>query len=412
MSAPTTPTTEKTYFRASMGLKDVIAPEVERDYASGLVEELRANGNVLEVAPARVTFHLAKEFGFCYGVDKAIEMSYEARRKFPDKRIILLTEVIHNPRVNRRLVDMGIEFLSGQYKGALTFDDIRPTDVVMVPAFGVPTETMARLRAIGAIIVDTTCGSVVAVWKRVEKYAKDGFTSLVHGKYAHEETLATVSQATAHGGHFLVVRNMPQADRVCATIRGELPASALLDDFRPEAYSPGFDPAIHLQRIGVANQTTMLSSESLDIARRVGEAIKARDGIAAPDRNFRSFDTICSATQERQDAIQALVDDRHLDLVLVVGGYNSSNTTHLLEVAQQKCPAYHIEDASEIIDGDTIRHQPLRAPELKTTTGWLPPTGKDGGPLHIGLTAGASTPNKALADAMERIIALRRAPAA
>ncbi len=396
---------EKTYYRASLGLKGEISSQVAADYASGLIQYFRAHGNRLDVPDAKLTFHLAKEFGFCYGVDKAVDMAYEALRKFPDRRIFLLTEIIHNPRVNKRLIDQGIVFLSGQYKHPeLKFEDITPQDVVLIPAFGTSAEELEKLKGIGAIIVDTTCGSVVHVWKRVERYAKDGFTSLVHGKYYHEETIATVSMARTHGGHFIVVRNRQQAQVVCDAIEGKRSASEVISTLHADAVSRGFDAEHHLKRIGVANQTTMLASESLEIAAMAGDAIARREGVSSRRdcEFFRSFDTICSATQDRQDAISDLVAEADLDLVLVIGGYNSSNTGHLLAVARRNCPAYHIEDASCLLEEQAISHLPRGKTEPETTKNWL-----GSGQLNVGLTAGASTPNRAIADTVFRLIELR-----
>jgi len=254
------------YYRASLGLKDAIAPQVAEDYHSEIVDEMRARGGKLNVAG--LTFHLAKEFGFCYGVDKAVDMAYEARQKFPDRRIFLTYEIIHNPRVNRRLHEMGIHFLSGALKSNLTVDDITAEDVVLMPAFGVPDDYLQQLKNIGCVLVDTTCGSVVHVWKRVERYAKDGFTALVHGKALHAETLATVSQATKLGGKSVVVLDKPQAQLVCDIIEEKREPEDILE-LGPLALSNGFDPQNDLKRIGMAKQTTMLSSESLEIAEMV-----------------------------------------------------------------------------------------------------------------------------------------------
>jgi 4-hydroxy-3-methylbut-2-enyl diphosphate reductase len=399
-------TSEKTYYRASLGLKKDVAPTLEADYSSQLIDGLRARQGILEIPQAGLTFHLARDFGFCYGVDKAIDMAYETRLKFPQRRIFLLTEIIHNPRVNQRMVEMGIIFLSGQNASAEhSLESITPEDVVLIPAFGVASSLFHQLRSLGCILVDTTCGSVVHVWKRVERYARDGFTSLVHGKYYHEETIATVSQATAQGGHFLVVRDKSEAQRVCDFIEGKLTGEELMTGFHADARSAGFDPTNHLGRIGVANQTTMLASESLEIGRMVSGAFERRYGVDHLEEHFRSFDTICSATQDRQDAMIALLTEKPLDLVLVIGGYNSSNTGHLLAVALEKCAAYHISDSGEILSEQEIRHLPRLAKEPVIATGWLPD-----GELHIGLTAGASTPNKAIADTIGRLLQVRGCP--
>lgn len=393
------------YYRASLGLMNEVAGALAADYHSALIDGMREAGGRLDLAEGGLRFRLAKEFGFCYGVDKAVDMAYEARAKFPDRRIVLLTEIIHNPRVNKRMADMGIEFLTGQFAGNLAEEDLHEGDVILIPAFGTSAEQMQRLRDKRCILVDTTCGSVVRVWKRVEQYARDGFTSIVHGKYAHEETIATVSMARAKGGQTLVVRDEEEANRVCDFIDGKIDAEDLLRALPEGAISPGFDPAEHLQFAGVANQTTMLASESLEIARRIGAAMARRYGDENRDTHFRSFDTICSATQERQDAMYEMIENDPPGLVLVIGGYNSSNTGHLLEVAETRCRAFHIQDAGEMLSADRIRHLPFGAKEPIESNGWL-----SSGPLTIGLTAGASTPNKALADAIARVLDLRGIP--
>lgn len=389
------------HYKASLGMRDVIAPAIAEDYHSAIVDWMKAHDYRLEVGG--LTFHLAKSFGFCYGVDKAVDMAYEARAKFAGRRIILTYEIIHNPRVNARLREMGILFLSGGLKDDLTFDDITGEDVVLLPAFGATSGLLERLQAKGCILVDTTCGSVVHVWKRVERYARDGFTSLVHGKALHAETLATISQAQKLGGQSIVVLNRGEAQLVCDAITGAKPAEAVLE-LGKHAFSKGFDPALHLDRIGVANQTTMLASESLEIAAMVGRALEERFGADHLKEHFRSFDTICSATQERQDAIVDLVENGGLDVMLIVGGYNSSNTGHLLEICSRRMPAFHVCDASEILSAGAIRHKPVGARETIVTEDWLP-----GGAVRIGITAGASTPNRAIGEAIERLAGLRGA---
>lgn len=396
---------EKTYYRASLGLKKEISGMVADDYSHELIGALKDTDQGLELPEAQLTIFIAKEFGFCYGVDKAVDMAYEARRKFPDKRIFLLTEIIHNPRVNKRMIDMGLIFLSGGFKHPeLTKDDITSEDVVLIPAFGTAAGDFVELKEKGAIIVDTTCGSVVHVWKRVERYAKDGFTSLIHGKYFHEETIATVSMAQKEGGHTLVVRNMEQAEAVCDFIRGKIDSKKLRDVIPAEAFSEDFDPDKHLKQIGVANQTTMLASESLSIAAKVGDAIADRDGVATRQEteNFRSFDTICSATQDRQDAVEHMLKTKDLDLMVVIGGFNSSNTTHLLKVSENYCKAFHIDDASALLSEKEIRHLPYGSKEPVVSSDWLPV-----GPLTVGFTAGASTPNRVIYDTMEQLSRFR-----
>src|SRR6266852_4870111 len=288
--------TEATYFRKGFGLKQEIEGALSADYHSRLLERVRANGYRLTVG--NLTFRLAKEFGFCYGVDRAVEYAYETRQKFPERRLFLVGEIIHNPHVNRRLEEKGIQIL--ERHGALEFDfsGIQSDDVVILPAFGVTVADFERLRRVGCVLVDTTCGSVLNVWKRVERYANEGFTALVHGKSYHEETRATVSQVSRFpGAKYLIVRDMEETDLVCRLIEQGGDAGDVGHRFE-SAVSEGFDFERDLERVGVANQTTMLARESLAIADRVKEAFARRYGVENIDAHFRSFDTICSATQE------------------------------------------------------------------------------------------------------------------
>lgn len=360
---------------------------------------LQANAYTLAVGD--VTIRLAREFGFCYGVERAVEYAYQARRKFPDRRIFLVGEIIHNPHVNAKLEEMGITFLFPR-DGEFDFSQLRPEDVVILPAFGVTIGDFRRLRELDSIVVDTTCGSVLNVWKRVESYARDGFTSLIHGKHYHEETRATASQTAKHpAAHYIVVRNMDEAEIVCDFIEGRVDSAALMQRLG-HGTSPGFDPARDLRRMGVANQTTMLARESLAIGARVGESIRRALGDDYVRENFRTFDTICSATQDRQDAVDELLTEP-LDAMVVIGGYNSSNTISLAVICAARVPTYHIEDAAGI-DPETgsIRHRGTAGEEM-VTAGWLEGTGA----VRIGLTAGASTPNNKIGDTVARILATR-----
>jgi 4-hydroxy-3-methylbut-2-enyl diphosphate reductase len=391
--------------RHGFGLKAEIAGDLAADYHSGIVEQVRDHGNVWQAGQLRL--RLAAAFGFCYGVDKAIDFAYETRRRFPERRIFLTNEIIHNPRVNNRLLEMGIRILAGQYANGASIEQIEPEDVVLLPAFGVDHGLLERLRTIGCVLVDTTCGSVVHVWKRVERYARDGYTAIIHGKWSHEETIATCSHVTKfEGGRYLVVRDREEAAAVCEFIRDGQAAAALAARFR-EASSQGFDFERHLERVGVANQTTMLSSESLEIAGMVRQAMVERYGEGAIDEHFRSFDTICGATQERQDAVLEMMKQPP-DLMLVVGGFNSSNTTHLCEIAAQYCPTYHLDDMECLVSPQAIRHQPHRGQPPRIDEGWLPTRR----PLEIGLTAGASTPNRVIGEVIERLVAWEEAGAA
>jgi 4-hydroxy-3-methylbut-2-en-1-yl diphosphate reductase len=411
---------ESSYFRRGFGLSKEVEPVVQAAYHSEIVTRLRAAGNVETFGEGdrQVTIRLAESFGFCYGVDRAVDYAYQTRAQFPDRRILIVGEIIHNPHVNERLQEMGISFLypatDGEGKGAFDFSSIRPEDVVILPAFGVTVEDFARLQSIGCSLVDTTCGSVLNVWKRVDQYARDGFTALVHGKHWHEETRATASQALRFPeGRYLVVRDMAEARLVMDYLEG-VPGAMTRDEFLArfrDRASEGFDPDLHLEKIGVANQTTMLAGDSLAIAAEVGKALERRWG-GAPGfdlgDHFRSFDTICSATQERQDAVKKLMEapGGPPDVMLVVGGYNSSNTNHLAVMCARYTLTYHISDAAGIDPArGTIRFKPAGVPadgpEVEAED-WLP-----AGPLVVGLTAGASTPNVKIGETVERLLQTR-----
>jgi 4-hydroxy-3-methylbut-2-enyl diphosphate reductase len=399
------PSDAATYFRKGFGLKAAVKDELAADYDGRIVDYLRSNDFTMRVDD--VTIRLAREFGFCYGVERAVEYAYQTRRKFPDKRIVLVGEIIHNPLVNGRLREMGIEILERPESSHANFNfsGISADDVVIMPAFGVTIDDFAALREVGCILVDTTCGSVLNVWKRVESYARDGFTALIHGKYYHEETRATASQVRKYPeGHYLIVRQMDEARIVCDFIEGRTTADELMSKFA-KAVSPGFDPAKHLTRIGVANQTTMLARESLAIAEEVGAAIGRARGDAARATDFRSFDTICSATQERQDAVNELLDTNGgVDVMVVIGGFNSSNTISLAALCAERVPTYHIETASAIDpDAKSVHYRVAAIAHSESdVTDWLA-----NGPVRVGITAGASTPNNKIGDVVARILATR-----
>jgi 4-hydroxy-3-methylbut-2-enyl diphosphate reductase len=403
-----------TYFRKGFGLKSEIQSELDSDYTGHLVDLLKEREYSLTVGD--VTIRLAKEFGFCYGVERAVDYAYQARKKFPDRTIYLAGEIIHNPHVNSKLQAMGITFLmpekreagsgkgeAGKAGGHIDFSGVNVEDVVILPAFGVTITDFEVLRQIGCVMVDTTCGSVLNVWKRVESYARDGLTSLIHGKHYHEETRATASQAEKYeGGQYFIVRNMEEAQLVCDFIEGRLGAPALMERF-PHAASPNFDPERDLRRIGVANQTTMLARESLAIGELVGRSMARARGDEYAKENFRTFDTICSATQERQDAVVELLREP-LDVMVVIGGYNSSNTMSLAALCSETVRTFHVEDADDIDPASgTIRHRPLGAKAETASADWIPSTG----PVRIGVTAGASTPNNKIGEAVGRIFATR-----
>ncbi len=391
---------EQTYFRKGFGLKREIADTLAGDYHSQLVDRIRSAGYSLSTGD--VTIRLAKEFGFCYGVDRAVEYAYETDAKFPDKRVFLVGEIIHNPHVNAKLESMGVSILRPLPDGQFDYSSVTKDDVVIIPAFGVTIRDSQYLHDLGCVLVDTTCGSVLNVWKRVERYAKDGFTALVHGKYFHEETKATASQVKKYdGGKYLIVRDLVEAETVCNFIEAGGDAATLREQFR-EKVSEGFSFEKDLERIGIANQTTMLASESLAIADRVAQAMSRRYGEDNLADHFRSFDTICSATQERQDAVLELIEEP-LDVMVVIGGYNSSNTNHLAKICSEKRTTYHIADAS-CIDPDmgTIRFRPVGSMEEVQKVDWLGESVR-----IVGVTAGASTPNNKVGEAIERILRTR-----
>src|SRR5688500_3166496 len=351
----TAPEQGSTYFRKGFGLKGEVEDTLAADYDGSLVDLMRERDHTLTIDG--VTVRLAREFGFCYGVERAVEYAYQTRRKFPDRRIRLVGEIIHNPHVNRRLGEMGIEILAPGHdadgKPVFDYSAVSTEEVVILPAFGVTIQDFETLRGLGCVVVDTTCGSVLNVWKRVESYARDGLTALIHGKHYHEETRATASQVQRYpNGQYLVVRDMSEAQLVCEYIEGRGSRDDFMSTFA-RATSAGFDPDLHLRRIGVANQTTMLARESLAIGGVVGRAIARRHGEEYRAVNFRTFDAICSATQDRQDAVQELLGEP-LDVMVVIGGYNSSNTISLAALCAEQVPTYHVEDAASI-DPDVRR---------------------------------------------------------
>jgi 4-hydroxy-3-methylbut-2-en-1-yl diphosphate reductase len=383
-------------FRKGLDLKHAVSGMLVENYHSTIIERIKTEGFVHRAG--RLTVHLAREFGFCYGVDRAVDYAYQTRERFPDRRVYLTGEIIHNPHVNAKLRSMGIGFLNElpAAPGCLG-----PGDVVILPAFGVTVAMLAQLEERGCTLIDTTCGSVLNVWKNVRRYCEGGYTSIIHGKARHEETQATASQAVEHGGRFLVVLNRQEAQATCDYIRHGGDAAAFLARFA-SAVSAGFDPDRDLGRIGLANQTTMLMSESLEIGEMLKTAMIDRFGMAALPEHFQAFDTICSATQDRQDAVVTLLEQKAVDLMVVVGGYNSSNTCNLARICQASRPTFHIADPDCLISSTAIRHRPVGGPTEVTATGWLPPAG----PLAIGLTSGASTPDNVVGAVIDRLTLL------
>lgn len=381
----------------------LVQAEVEKHYRSNIVEKIRSSQGQLTVG--NTTIRLAKQFGFCYGVERAIDLAYATRKVFPEQRIFLIGEIIHNPEVNKQLRDMGIVSLPWR-KITEEYDDLHDEDVVIVPAFGAPTSFMDRLGEIGCHVIDTTCGDVMKVWRRVRDYAKNDVTSIIHGKADHEETRATASRAlgTEKNGHYLVILTLADTDYVGDYIRGNGNRDEFMKKFS-SACSDGFDPDLHLERVGVANQTTMLQSETEELQKRIRRAVEDRDGN---DSQYHVFDTICGATQERQNALFEMLDtaeQKPMDVLLVVGGYNSSNTTHLAEIGQENLPTFFIRNAKCMESLEKIIHYDLEHQnEVESEyTGVLL---KDK-PAVIGITAGASCPNNLIEATVIRALELR-----
>ena len=376
-----------------------VAAEVAIHFHSTIVEKLRDRGGKITVG--NTTVLLAEQFGFCYGVERAIDLAYASRKVFPENRIFLIGEIIHNPDVNRHLREMGIVSLPWMDLDA-SYDDLTDDDVVIVPAFGAPTLFMNKVEERGCYVVDTTCGDVMKVWRRVRGYAKDGITSIIHGKSNHEETRATASRALGESGagNYLIVLTLSDVDYVCDYLVKGGDKAAFLERFKGE-FSSGFDPGIHLQKIGIANQTTMLKSETEEIQKRLRNAIIERDGS---EDAFQMFDTICGATQERQDALFEMLR-KPMDLLLVVGGYNSSNTAHLVEIAEPELPTFFIRGASCIKSLEEIVHYDLHHREEKTSD--YSRLFSDDRLVTLGITAGASCPNNLIEETLVKVFELR-----
>lgn len=388
-------------YRKGFSNKAAVRQKLADDFHhSDIVRRIKSNDFRLDTGD--VSLHMAREMGFCYGVERTVQYAYETLEQFPDRDIYITDEIIHNPQVNEKLIDLGMKFLYGRYSCGKKVDELTSSDIVLIPAFGVPVADMGKLKDRGCIMVDTTCGSVLNVWKNVERYSRDGVTAIVHGKYSHEETRATISQVTKYPqGKYLVVRDIPETHVVCDYIRQGGDRETFLSRFR-NSVSQDFEPERDLARIGLANQTTMMCSESLEIQKLLREAMVARYGEASISGRFIAFDTICSATQDRQDTLMELLRSTKLDLVLVVGGFNSSNTGHLAELGSEYAPTYHVENEQGLVSSDEIRYRDPKSGSVVTAQGWL-----SAGKLSIGVTAGASTPDNIVGRVIERLLEIR-----
>ena len=356
-----------------------------------------------------IRIKLARHFGFCFGVENALDISYRTIRENPDKRIFLLSEVIHNPKVNSELLSMGVRFLMDTEGNRLfNFAELRADDVVLVPAFGTTVEIERELRDIGINIekFDTTCPFVQKVWKRAGELGRAGFTVIVHGKRTHEETRATFSHSM-QSTPTLVILDKKEAKKVADFICEKMSETEFLKQFSG-CMSAGFVPSVHLQRIGIVNQTTMLASETVEISEIIKNALIERYGADNLSEHYADTrDTLCYATNENQTAMHALVESG-LDLALVIGGYKSSNTSHLVEVAEAaKVPCYFIEDAEKILTDREIRHWDIHLKQEKLTGEWLS-VKPSGAKISVGISAGASCPDQIIEQVINRLVEIRQ----
>jgi 4-hydroxy-3-methylbut-2-en-1-yl diphosphate reductase len=387
------------YTRNGFGHKAAVSGAIDSAYQSDLIQAIRDNNYQLQ--RGKVTIRLAESFGFCWGVDRAVQIAYETRKQFPTEKLWITNEIIHNPSVNGHLRDMGVEFIPVQ-DSVKDFSVAGQGDVVILPAFGASVQEMQLLDEKGCHIVDTTCPWVSKVWNSVEKHKRANHTSIIHGKYQHEETVATSSFA----GIYLVVLNLAEAEYVCNYILQGGDRADFLAKFA-NAYSEGFDPDRDLEHLGVANQTTMLKGETEQIGKLFERTMMKKFGPDKLNDHFLAFNTICDATQERQDAMFKLVEEK-LDLMVVIGGYNSSNTTHLQEIALERgLLSYHIDSDDRIGPGNRLSHLPLHGSESQVLEPWLPE-----GEIVVGITSGASTPDKVVEAVIEGIFAIQNAAVA
>lgn len=382
-----------------MGFKDTrkgAEAEMNDEFQSDLIKEMRESMYTLK--DGDITFKLAKDFGFCWGVERAVQMAIEAKMHFGDRTIHITNEIIHNPGVNEKMAGMGVKFIPVE-DGIKNFDGVDKNDVVILPAFGATLEEMKLLTERGVQIVDTTCPWVSKVWNSVNQHTKKGMTSIIHGTYSHEETIATASFAE----DYIIVKTMAEAEYVANYILNGGDKAEFMEKFK-NAVSKGFDPDIHLKKLGLANQTTMYKKETRAIGQMMQRTMMQKYGPDKVNEHYMEFDTICDATQERQDAIHELVEDKAnpVDMFLVVGGWDSSNTRHLVEIPEMAgIRAYHIDRAERLRPDNSIEYRTVDG-KIEVIENFIPK-----GPVTIGVTSGASTPDAYVEDSLNRIKLIR-----
>ncbi|MFT5087607.1 MAG: 4-hydroxy-3-methylbut-2-enyl diphosphate reductase [Candidatus Latescibacterota bacterium] len=377
---------------------------VPNHYAGPIIQQVKdfrlENGKrslcptLLEIGQLQVL--IPRHFGFCFGVERAIHMAFSTLEKHPEKRTYLVSEIIHNPLVNSELQDRGIEFVyDSQGQRQVAEEDLDNGDIVMIPAFGTTLQIEESLQRSGIDTstetyrdnYDTTCPFVSKVWKRGEELGRDGYTIIIHGKYRHEETQATHSHTKEHA-KTLVVLNCEEAEKVAAFIVGQMSIEQFKEEFAGK-WSEGFDPERDLERVAVVNQTTMLAAETQQVTDILRAAMKSRYGDERLDYHCADTnDTLCYATNQNQNATHALLQSG-ADLALIVGGYNSSNTAHLMEICSEEMPSYLIANSDELLSDKQIRSFDIERKEVAYTENWLPAEL----PVRMVITSGASCPD-------------------
>ncbi|MBI3511993.1 MAG: 4-hydroxy-3-methylbut-2-enyl diphosphate reductase [Bacteroidetes bacterium] len=391
-------------------MKSFSIPEFYRSLVISKIKEARKEKDpkkkdfsptVLDFGP--VIVYIARHFGFCYGVENAVEISFRAVSENPGKNIFLLSQMIHNPEVNNDLVSHGVRFLMDTNgKQIIPFSELKKEDIVIIPAFGTTIEIEKQLSSIGIEPqrYNTTCPFVERVWKKSGELSKEEYTVIIHGKPDHEETKATFSHSVQHSPS-IIVKNIAEAELLAAIMLGKIPLEDFEKHFHGRA-NKNFDSEKDLVRVGVINQTTMLATETQEIADHFKNVMVEKFGIENIKNHFADTrDTLCYATNENQDATYGLLEI-NADCAIVVGGYNSSNTSHLVELCERKFKTYFIKDDSEILPGNIIHHFDLHSKKVMESGNWLPSSS----PAKIILSSGASCPDSVIERVLEKLIHL------